>query len=56
MFTFFQEAQEELSRVTWLTKKQAIHISMVTLFFVVMATIFIGGSDYLLSLLYNTIQ
>lgn len=55
MFSFFRSAKEELSRVTWLTQKQAFHVAWVTLLFIVAATIFVGGVDALFSLIIKSL-
>jgi preprotein translocase SecE subunit len=47
MFNFIKKAREELSRVTWLTKKQAIHLSSITVMFVFLSTVFLWLVDML---------
>lgn len=44
--TYVRESYEELRRVTWPTRNQAIRLSAIVLSFVVVSALFIGLVDY----------
>lgn len=44
--TYVRESYEELRRVTWPTRNQAIRLSAIVLSFVLLSAIFIGILDY----------
>lgn len=56
MKKFFQEAQHELSQVTWLTKNQAIKISAITVIFVIASAVVLWGVDTIFTALYKLVQ
>jgi len=56
MKKFFQEALNELSQVTWLTKDQAIRYSLITVSFVFTSSLILWGVDTLLTQFYKIIQ
>ncbi|HPO06222.1 MAG TPA: preprotein translocase subunit SecE [Candidatus Gracilibacteria bacterium] len=53
---FWKDALYELSQVTWLSKKQAIWISFITVMFIIGSAIFMWGADTILSQLYLLIS
>ncbi len=50
--TYIRESYEELRRVTWPTKSQAIRLSAIVLSFVLVAAVFVGLLDYVFHLGY----
>ncbi len=49
ILTYFQESIEELRKVRWPTRKQAVRLSVITLIFVSVCAIAFGALDVLLS-------
>ncbi|MDI6757779.1 MAG: preprotein translocase subunit SecE [Endomicrobiia bacterium] len=47
--TFFIEAYEELKKVTWLSKKEVVASTVAIIIIVVIASLYIGVVDFLLS-------
>lgn len=52
---YFVEAFQELRKVTWPTRNQAIILTGVVLAFTAITAVFIGGLDYLFTLGYNAL-
>lgn len=52
---YFVEAFQELRKVTWPTRNQAIILTGVVLAFTAVMAVFIGGLDYLFTLGYNSL-
>lgn len=50
---YFIEAFQELRKVTWPTRNQAVILTGVVLAFTVVMAVFIGGLDYVFTLGYN---
>ena len=48
---FFKEVKEELSKVVWPTREQTIRYTILVLIVAIGVGIFLGGLDYLLTLL-----
>lgn len=46
---------EELTKVTWPTKNQAIKLTIIVLIFCLVVALFLGAVDYGFSTLYNYI-
>jgi preprotein translocase subunit SecE len=44
---------EELTKVTWPTKNQAVKLTIIVLVFCVLAALFLGVLDYLFNLFYK---
>ena len=44
---------EELTKVTWPTKNQAVRLTIIVLIFCVVIAVFLGMVDYLFNLLYD---
>lgn len=47
---YLREAREELQKVTWPSKKQVVHYSIIVIAVCVVFGIYFGGLDYLLNL------
>lgn len=56
MKAFLQDALHELSQVTWLTKNQAVRISIITVAFVLVSAVVFWAVDLVLTELYKLIQ
>lgn len=50
---YFIEAFQELRKVTWPTRNQAVILTGVVLAFTVVMAVFIGGLDYVFTFGYN---
>ncbi len=50
---YFKGSLEELTKVTWPTKNQAVKLTIIVLVFTVVVAVFLGFIDYLFNLLYN---
>ncbi len=50
---YFKKSLEELTKVTWPTKNQAVKLTIIVLIFCVVVSLFLGFVDYLFNLLYN---
>lgn len=50
--TYVKSSLEELSKVTWPTKNQAVRITVIVLIFCLVLAVFLGVVDYLFNLLY----
>ena len=46
---FFKEAYNELTKVTWLSKKEAIASTIVVIILVIIVAVFVGFTDFLLA-------
>lgn len=44
---YLKASFEELTRVTWPTKQQAVKISIIVLIFCLVSAVLLGGIDYL---------
>ena len=53
VFTFFKEVKAELDKVVWPTREQTIRYSILVIVIAVAVGLFLGGLDYLLTLLTN---
>jgi preprotein translocase subunit SecE len=49
IFNFFKESKEELFKVVWPTRKQAIEMMIAVLIIVILVSLYLGGLDYLLT-------
>lgn len=49
IITYFRESLEELRKVRWPTRRQAVRLSVITAIFVVTTSIFFGLVDVALS-------
>jgi preprotein translocase subunit SecE len=49
IFNFFKESREELLKVVWPTRKQAIEMMIAVLVIVIIVSMYLGGLDYLLT-------
>ena len=56
MKAFFQEALHELSQVTWLTRNQAIRISIITIIFVLVSAVALWAVDTAMTEVYKAVQ
>jgi preprotein translocase SecE subunit len=56
MKKFMHDALLELSQITWLTKKQAIRISIITIIFVIVSAFILWGVDTGFTSLYKLIS
>ncbi len=52
---YFQESFQELNKVTWPTKKQAIRITTIVFIFMIAAAALLGVVDQLLSVGYKAL-
>lgn len=50
---FLNEAKEELDKVVWPSKEQTIRYTTLVIIVAVVVGLFLGGLDYLLTLLTN---
>lgn len=50
---YIKSSFEELTKVTWPTKNQAVRLTIIVLIFCVLAAVFLGTIDYLFNLGYN---
>ena len=50
---YFKESFEELTKVTWPTKKQAVHMTILVLVFCLVMAVILGALDYLFTELYT---
>jgi preprotein translocase subunit SecE len=51
LFAYLAEARSELTKVTWPTRAQTIRLTAAVIVFSLVLGFFIGGLDYLFSLL-----
>ena len=56
MKEFFKNASNELSQVTWLTKNQAIRLSIITLISVLISAFLLWGVDLILTEAYHLLK
>lgn len=49
IITYFRESLEELHKVRWPTRRQAVRLSGITVVFVLVTSLFFGVVDTLLS-------
>jgi preprotein translocase SecE subunit len=49
LVTYFRESLEELHKVRWPTRRQAVRLSAITVVFVITTSLFFGLVDVLLS-------
>jgi preprotein translocase subunit SecE len=49
VFNYFKESKEELSKVTWPTKKQTIEMTIAVIVVVLVVGFYLGGLDFLLT-------
>lgn len=52
---YFQESLQELNRVTWPTRKQAVRITTIVFIFMIVAAIALGVIDEILSISYQAL-
>lgn len=48
---YVRESLEELQKVTWPTKNQAVKLTIIVFVFCLLMALFLGAVDYLLNLL-----
>jgi len=48
---FFKEVFVEMKRVSWLSQKEVVKYTLIVLAFTVIAAAFLGGLDYIFSLI-----
>ena len=53
LVNYIKKSFEELTKVTWPTKNQAVRLTIIVLIFCVIVAFLLGAFDYLFSLLYN---
>jgi preprotein translocase subunit SecE len=49
IFNYFKESKEELSKVTWPTKKQTIEMTIAVIIVVLFVGSYLGGVDFFLT-------
>ena len=49
IFNYFKESKEELSKVTWPTKKQTIEMTIAVIIVVLVVGFYLGGLDFFLT-------
>jgi preprotein translocase subunit SecE len=49
IFGYFKESKNELSKVTWPTKKQTIEMTIAVIIVVLVVGFYLGGLDFLLT-------
>ncbi|MDA1060406.1 MAG: preprotein translocase subunit SecE [bacterium] len=47
---YFKTSLEELTKITWPTKNQAVRLTIIVLVFCVLIAAFMAGVDYLLNM------
>lgn len=52
---YFKSSFEELTKVTWPTKNQAVRLTIIVLIFCIVVALFLSTVDYLFSMAYNYI-
>jgi len=52
---YFRKSFEELTKVTWPTKNQAVKLTIIVMIFCIVFALFLGVVDYLFNLGYNYI-
>ncbi|MDR2676776.1 MAG: preprotein translocase subunit SecE [Endomicrobium sp.] len=52
---FFKSAYYELTKVTWLSKKEVVITTAVVIFFIVMVSVFVSVIDLLLGVVISAI-
>ncbi len=50
---YIKNSFEELTKVTWPTKNQAVKLTIIVLIFCLLVAIFLGAIDYIFNLGYN---
>ena len=50
-FKFFRDIKDELKKVTWLSRREALHLTGLVLIFSAVVGVILGGLDYLFSYL-----
>jgi len=50
---YIKSSFEELSKVTWPTKNQAVRLTIIVLIFVLAVALFLGALDYFFNLSYT---
>ena len=55
LLQFLKEVKVELSKVVWPSRKDAIKLTLIVIFFSVFVALFLGGIDYGLSRLIDYI-
>jgi len=53
--TYFREVKSEMSKVTWPTKKETIHYTLVVIGISLVVALFLGGFDYLFTFFIRTL-
>ena len=53
LVSYVKSSLEELTKVTWPTKNQAVRLTIIVLIFCVIIAVFLSVVDYLFSLGYN---
>lgn len=52
---YFKSSFEELTKVVWPTKNQAVRLTIIVLIFCIVVALFLSAVDYLFSMAYNYI-
>ncbi len=47
ILTYFQEVKSEMSKVTWPTRRETTHYTLVVIGISLVVALFLGGLDYL---------
>lgn len=55
IINFFKEVKEELGKVAWPTREQTIRYTVLVIIVAIAVGIFLGGLDYVLTLIQSTI-
>lgn len=53
LVAYVKSSLEELTKVTWPTKNQAVRLTIIVLIFCIIIAVFLGVIDYLFNLGYN---
>lgn len=53
VINYFKSSLEELTKVTWPTKNQAVRLTIIVLIFCIVIAFFLGAIDYLFNLGYG---
>ena len=55
VFDFFKESYGELKKSTWLSRREAAQSTVVVLLIVSLVAVFVGGVDFVLSVLLGSV-
>lgn len=51
--SYIKSSLEELTKVTWPTKNQAVKLTIIVLIFCILVALLLGALDYVFNIFYN---